>query len=120
VSLYYKTAYRPTPMWGWNCVAAYIILSWAFRLAVEEGTLNMLPSSKIVPALKHHTVKTRLGTAVYFQLFQLYLTLALSRCEWSSSRSGHFIPKRGDPICFEKEALGPQRLPGRCGEEIDV
>ena len=78
VNLYYKTAYRPTPEWGWNCVAAYIILSWACRLAVEEGTLNMLPSSKIVPALKHHTVKTRLGTAVYFQPFQLYLTLALS------------------------------------------
>ena len=84
---------------------------------MEEGTLNMLPSSKIVPALKHHTVKIHLGMAVYFQLF---LTLALYGCEWSSSRSGHFISKEVDPICFEQEVFGAQRLSGRCGGEIDV
>jgi hypothetical protein len=84
---------------------------------VEEGTLSILPNSRTAPALKHHTVKTYLGMAVYFQMF---LTLALYGCEWSSSRSGQFIPKEEDPICFEQDVFGPQRLSGRCGEEIDV
>jgi hypothetical protein len=84
---------------------------------MEEGTLNMVPSSKTAPALKHHTVKTYLGTAVYFQLF---LTLTMYGCEWSSSRSGHFIPEEENPICFEQEVFGPQRVSGRFGEEIDV
>jgi hypothetical protein len=33
VSLYCKTAYRLTPVWGWKCVATCIILSCGFSIS---------------------------------------------------------------------------------------